>query len=48
MTHTTEVEYHPERTFIHFGSPEGTNYWKPPAEEPKPIRYIPRFRKKGI
>ena len=29
MTRTTEIEYHPNRTLVHFGSPEGTVYWKP-------------------
>lgn len=49
MTRTTEIEYHPDRTFIHFGSPEGTAYWKPePEKDTKPTRYVTRFRKKGI
>lgn len=49
MTRTTEIEYHRERTLVHFGSPEGTKYWERPEEEdPKPMRYVPRFRKKGI
>ena len=35
MTHTTEVEYHPKRTLVHFGSPEGTVYWKPKPKSDK-------------
>lgn len=49
MTRTTQIEYHPDRPFVHFGSPEGTAYWKPePKEDTKPTRYVARFRKKGI
>lgn len=50
MTRTTEIEYHPDRPFVHFGSPEGTAYWqpKPEEEEPKKMRYVTKFRKKGI
>lgn len=49
MTHTTEIEYHRERGLVHFGSPQGTAYWKPnPDDDTKTVRYVTRFRKKGI
>lgn len=48
MTRTTEIEYHRDRTLVHFGSPPDTQYWRKPEQEEKPVRYVTRFRKKGI
>lgn len=33
MTRTTQVEWHEDRPFVHFGSPPEVTYWR---EEPKP------------
>ena len=43
MTRTTQVEYHPNRTLVHFGSPEDTVYWKrkPKTDEKKPKKETP-------
>lgn len=48
MTHTTEIEYHRDRPLVHFGSPSDVEYWRKPEEEPKSVRYVTKFRKKGI
>lgn len=32
MTFTTQVEYHPDRPVVHFGSPPGATYSKPETE----------------
>lgn len=39
MTRTTQVEWHPDRPFVHFGSPPEVTYWR---EEPCP----PKGKKK--
>ncbi len=40
MTRTTQVEWHPDRPFVHFGSPPEVTYWrndpKPPKKKKKP------------
>ena len=33
MTRTTQVEWHEDRPFVHFGSPPEVTYWR---EEPGP------------
>lgn len=35
MTHTTQIEFHPDRPIVHFGNP-GVAYWQEaPAPKPK-------------
>lgn len=42
MTRTTQVEWHPDRPFVHFGSPPEVTYWR---EEPRPEK--PKKKKKS-
>ena len=41
MTRTTKIEYHPNRTIVHFGSPVGTVYWRR-KPKPKPDKKKPK------
>lgn len=35
MTRTTQVEWHPNRPLVHFGSPPEIQYWREEPEKPK-------------
>lgn len=51
MTHTYEIEYHRDRAIVHFGSPEGSEYWRETEDEKSKVnavKYTRRMRKKGI
>lgn len=54
MTETTFVEWHPDRPFVHFGSPSSVKYWDgsetppdKPSEKPKPVKKTKKKTKKG-
>lgn len=36
MTRTTQVEWHEDRPFVHFGSPPEVTYWREEARPEKP------------
>lgn len=45
MTRTTQVEWHDERPFVHFGSPEDVTYWKKKPKD-KPVKTKKRKKDK--
>ena len=39
-----QIERHPDRPIIHFGSPTGSNYHKPAEPRPNPANQTPMYR----
>lgn len=41
---TGQIERHPDRPIIHFGSPTGSSYHSPPEPRPNPANQTPMYR----